>query len=160
MKRAEFFQIVQPLTEKLYRLAYSLVPDDLQSEQLIIDSLNAYLIKEKKAILWREVNLEDKKELQLIRRTFFKGILKYLSDIGTRRSLQLLEQMKLSLPQEFKSFYSLDPKVRLVVTMRYDFQFTVEEIVDVIGIPRYEVIEKLHNGRFLLLNNVNQGVTV
>ena len=69
MKRKEFFQLLQPLTEKLYRLAWSLVPDDLQAEQLVIDSLNAYLLKEKKQIL-RSRSLEEmnNKDIQLQRR--------------------------------------------------------------------------------------------
>lgn len=160
MKRKEFFQLVQPLTEKLYRFAYTLIPDDLQAEQLVIDGLNAYLLKEKKTILRKEVDLNSKKETQLLRRTTFKGLLRYMGEIGARRSLQLNEQMRLSVPKDFSPFYSLEPKVRLVMSLRYDGQFTVEEIEEITQMPRFEVIEKLHNGRFLLLNDLNQGVSV
>lgn len=160
MKRKEFYQLVQPLTEKLYRFAYTLIPDDLQAEQLVIDGLNAYLLKEKKTILRKEVDLNSKKETQLLRRTIFKGLLRYMGEIGARRSLQLNEQMRLSVPKEFSPFYTLEPKVRLVMSLRYDGQFTVEEIEEITQMPRFEVIEKLHNGRFLLLNDLNQGVSV
>ena len=51
MKRKDFYQLLHPLTDKLYRMATTLIPDDLQAEQLVIDSLNAYLIKEKNKIL-------------------------------------------------------------------------------------------------------------
>jgi DNA-directed RNA polymerase specialized sigma24 family protein len=159
MKRKDFFSLLQPLTDKLYRLASNLLPDDLQAEQLVIDALNAYLIKEKKHILvGKDFEELSKKDLQLQRRLHFKGIIRYLSDIGIRRATQLAEQMKLSRPAEFAAFYGLEPKVRLVISLRYDFQFTVEEIEDMVGMPRYEVIEKLHNGRFLLLTDINQGV--
>lgn len=159
MKRKDFYQLLQPLTEKLYRLAHNLIPDDLQSEQLVIDSLNAYLIKEKKKILdSRDMEELSKKDLQHQRRMHFKGILRYMSEIGVRRSTQLVDQMKFTRPTEFQLFYGLAPKVRLAICLRYDFQFTVEEIEDITTMPRYEVIEKLHNGRFLLLNDFNQGV--
>lgn len=158
MKRMEFFQLIQPLTDKLYRLSFSLLPDDLQAEQLVIDALNAYLIKEKKNILNKEIESLGKKDLQLLKRFYFKGIIRHLGDIGCRRSMQLMNQMQLSRPDEFQSFYAMEPKVRLVVSLRYEFQFTVEEIEDITGMPRYEVIEKLHNGRYLLLNHLNQGV--
>jgi hypothetical protein len=159
MKRMDFFQLVQPLTEKLYRLAYSLIPDDLQAEQIVIDSLNVYLLKEKKSILAaRELQTLSKKDIQLARRNHFKGILSYMTEIGVRRSSQLSDQMKRTRTQEFVPFFNLEPKVKLIISLRYDFQFTVDEIVDITTMPRYEVIEKLHNGRFLLLNDMNDGV--
>lgn len=161
MNRKDFYQLLQPLTDKLYRMAYNLVPDDLQAEQLVIDSLNAYLIKEKKKILdSREFETLSKKDIQLLRRNHFKGILHYMGEIGVRRSAQLIDQMKFSLPSDFQSFYGLGPKVRLVISLRYDFQFTVEEIGDITKMLRYEVIENLHNGRFLLLNDFNQEVNL
>ena len=158
MNRKDFLQLIQPLTEKFYRLAYRLIPDDLQAEQLVIDSLNAYLIKEKKKILAAsEIESLSKKDIQLQRRSCFKGIIRYMGEIGVRRSSQLVDQTKFNQPTEFYSFYGLAPKVRMVISLRYDFQFTVEEIQDITSMPRYEVIEKLHNGRFLLLNDFNQG---
>jgi hypothetical protein len=161
MKRKDFYQLLQPLTDKLYRIAMTLIPDDLQAEQLVIDSLNAYLIKEKKKILAaREFDSLSKKDLQLQRRFYFKGLLKYMSEIGVRRSSQLADQIKLTQPTNFQAFYGLAPNVRLVISLRYDFQFTVDEIEDITGMARYEVIEKLHNGRFLLLNDINQVVQI
>lgn len=160
MKRKDFYQLVQPLTEKLYRFAFTLIPDDLQAEQLVIDGLNAYLLKERKSILRRELDLSSKKETQLARRILFKGILRYLGDIGARRSTQINEHVKKNLPKEYTSFYALDPKVRFVISLRYEAQFSVEEIEEIVQMPRYEVIEKIHNGRFLLLNDLNKGVTV
>jgi hypothetical protein len=65
-----------------------------------------------------------------------------------------------SEPHDFKPFFKLDPRVRLTLCLRYDFQFTTNEIEDITGMTRYEVIEKLHNGRYLLLHDVNQGALV
>ena len=160
MKRKEFFQLVQPLTEKLYRFAYNLLPDDLQAEQLVIDSFNAYLLKERKNIENRGIDLLSKKDTQILRRIFFKGILRHMSEIGARRATQLTEQMKLNRPAEYNSFYNLEPKVRFVIALRYEAQFTVEEIEEVVQMPRYEVIEKIHNGRFLLLSDLNPGMNL
>jgi DNA-directed RNA polymerase specialized sigma24 family protein len=159
MKRTEFFQLTQPLTERLYRFAFALLPDDLQAEQLVVDALNAYLLKEKKTLLARKVNIEDRKEVQLQRRQVFKAILRTMSEIGVRRAIQMNEQMKLSRPEEYKSFYALEPKVRFAMKLRYEGQFNVEEIEDILQVPRYEVIEKLHNGRFLLISDLNSGVS-
>ena len=160
MKRKELLQLLLPLSDKLYSFAFAVIPDDLQAEQLVIDGLNAYLLKEKKHILKRDVDMNNKKEVQILRRMHFKGVLRYMSDIGARRAVQLTEQMKVNRPEEFAAFYKLDPKVRMAMSLRYDVQFTVEEIEEIVQTPRYEVIEKIHNGRFLLLNNLNQDVNL
>lgn len=158
MKRTEFFQLVQPLTEKLYSMAYALVPDDLQAEQLVIDSMNAFLLKEKKSVLLKDVQIDSKKNSQLLRRNYYKSLLRYMCEIGVRRSNQLGDSSLAIDPEGFQAFFSLDPKIRFVMKLRFEGQFTVEEIEEIAQLPKYEVIEKLHNGRFLLLNDLNQGV--
>lgn len=160
MKRRDFYLLLQPLNEKFYRLAHTLIPDDLQAEQLVIDALNGYIIKEKKNILNREFESTQKREAQVLRRQVFKGVLKFICDIGFRRSTQLNEQMKLSKPRDFKTFYALEPKVRTVIALRYEHMFTVEEIEDIVAMPRFEVIEKIHNGRFLLMNELGKGMSL
>jgi DNA-directed RNA polymerase specialized sigma24 family protein len=159
MKRKDLFQLVAPLSDKLYRFAYALIPDDLQAEQLVIDSLNAYLIKEQKQLLKREFDPKNKKDAQVLRRGHFKCLLKYLSDIGLRRAGQLTEHLKDMRPAGYAEFYGLEPKVRIVMSLRYDARFSVEEIGEILAIPRYEVIEKIHNGRFLLLGTLTPGAT-
>lgn len=160
MKRKDFYQLTFPLTDKLYRFSFTLIPDDLQAEQLVIDSLNAYLLKERKNILRKEINLDNKKDLQIARRQVFKGILRHMCDIGVRRAGQLSELTRTERPEGYAAFYALDPKVRFVMSLRYEGQFTVEEIEEMAQIPRFEVIEKIHNGRFLLMSDLNKGVTV
>jgi hypothetical protein len=160
MKRKDFYELISPLTDKLYRFAFNLIPDDLQAEQLVIDSFNAYLLKECKILLKKEINLKSKKESQYLRRIHFKGILRHMCEIGARRSVQLMDQLKLSLPEGYTSYYSLEPKIRFVMGLRYDAQFSVEEIEDIVQMPRFEVIEKIHNGRFLLMSNLNKGMNV
>lgn len=157
MRRKEFYQLAQPLVDKLYNFAFHLIPDDLQAEQLVIDSMNAFLLKERKSIHKREVDLESKKEVQVLKRHFFKGILRQMGEIGVRRAGQLGQITLKIRPEEFAAFYTLDPKVRFVLSLRYESQFTVEEIEEIIQSPRFEVIEKIHNGRFLLLNDLNPG---
>ena len=69
MKRSEFFSLVQPLTPKLYSFAHGLLPDDFHAEQLVVDSMNAFLIRERNTVLARDLETESKKDVQLLRRT-------------------------------------------------------------------------------------------
>jgi hypothetical protein len=157
MKRTDFFQLVQPLTEQLYSAAYALLPDDLQAEQLVMDAVNAFLFKEKKTILKRQLDLRSKREVQLARRQTLRRILRYMAEIGFRRAAQLGENPRGAELAEFKNFYSLDPKVRFTIKLRFETQLSVEEIEEVLSMARFEVIEKIHNGRYMLLSNIEQG---
>lgn len=160
MKRKEIYTLLSPLSEKLYRFAYTLIPDDLQAEQLVVDSFNAFLLKERKKIISKEIDLSSKKDVQIFRRFYFKAILQYMMEIGSRRAIQLSEQLKVSGPQEYRPYFSLEPKIRFVISLRFDAQFSVEEIEEIVQMPRYEVIEKIHNGRFLLMNDLNRGMNL
>jgi hypothetical protein len=157
MNRKEFNQYLGPLAEKLYSFAHALVPDDLQAEQLVIDSVNAYLLKERKTLLNRKADLKNKKNIQLIRRSLMKSVLRHMADIGCRRAHQLMN-MRMNRYSEFTAFYNLEPEARMVLKLRYEAQFAVEEIEEIMQLARYQVIEKIHNGRFLIVNDLNKGV--
>lgn len=160
MKRKDFYSLAISLTDKLYHFAFILIPDDLQAEQLVVDSFNAYLIKEKKVLMVKDVEMSNKQQIHLLRRTFFKGILRHLFEIGVRRSNQLVEQMRLQRPVDYEKFYDLSPKMRFIVALRYDAHFTMEEMEELTQMPKFEIIENLHNGRFLLVHDFNQEINL
>jgi hypothetical protein len=158
MTRKEFSLILQPLTEKLYSFAHALIPDDLQAEQLVIDSVNAYLLKEIKTILARKAET-SKKSQQLARRGILKSILRHMANIGCRRSQQLASLSR-ERGSEFTAFYNLEPEARMILKLRYETQFTVEEVEEIMQLARYQVIEKIHNGRFLIVADLTKGVSL
>ena len=156
MKRTELINLLLPLNEKLYQMAYCLIPDDLQAEQLVIDGVNAFLLKEQKWLAQFTEAEVDQRQVQTLRRQLLKKILRFQFEIGQKRSFQLIDQYRSYIPEEFKKFYALDVKVRGVMTLRFDFMFNTEEIEDICQMPRFEVIEKLHNGRFMLSKDLAQ----
>ncbi len=158
MTRKEFAAVIQPLTEKLYSFAHALIPDDLQAEQLVIDSVNAYLLKDRKSILAKKPETM-KKAQQLARRVILKNILRHMANIGCRRSLQLTN-MRTVRATEFTSFYNLEPEARMILKLRYETQFTMEEVEEIMQLARYQVIEKIHNGRFLIVSDLSKGVSL
>lgn len=136
-------------------MAYCLIPDDLQAEQLVIDGVNAFLLKEAKWVAQFTEGEVDSKQAPKLRRQLLKKILKFQYEIGQKRSFQLIDQYRSYIPAEFKKFYDLDVKVRAVMTLRFDFLFQMEEIEDICQMARFEVIEKLHNGRFMLSKDLS-----
>ena len=157
MNKKEVTTLLHSMSDKLYQAAYYLLPDDLQAEQLVIDAINAYLFKEKKFLLSAvDLSLTNQQSFQLTRKHHMRMVLRYMNDIGLKRASQL-PQSVLTSNTEYLKFYGLEPKVRFVLGLRLHFNFSVEEIENITKMPKYEVIEKIHNGRYLLLNDFQLG---
>ena len=61
------------MLDQFYQLAFALLPDELEAEQLVIDSISGFIVKEKKWLMGLEV--EDD---VLLRRQLFQKITLHL----------------------------------------------------------------------------------
>ncbi len=152
MRKKDFTALIQPLLPRLHSLAICLLPDDLQAQQLVTDALTTCLLKEKRAWLEREYDPEDRRAQIHLRKLLMKSLVTIMVDLGARRAAQL----RASLPdnpvvRDFPQFYRLDPKARAVAWMRLRQGWGMEEIERMAGLKRHEVVEKVHNARFLLM---------
>ena len=125
-----------------------LLPDDLQAQQLVIDAFTQCLLKEKTSWLAYQLNEHDKKEAIQLRKQMLKGMVQVIVDLGIRRALQLGMTRG---PQEYQQFYQMDVRTRAVAWLRFQQGWTLDEIERTLELKRHEVIEKVHNARFLLM---------
>ena len=148
MRKKDLFTLIQPLLPRCHSLAYCLLPDDLQAQQLVIDAFTQCLLKEKHVWLTREWDDKDKKSQVQQRKTFLKSMIRCLVDLGVRRAAQISTPYE---GQEFRQFYQMDPRTRAVAWLRFQQNWPLEEIERALSMKRYEVIEKVHNARFLMM---------
>lgn len=128
------------------------MPDDLQAQQLVVDTLMLCLLKEKKN--WRERDWsEEDKKLQLhLRRQFMKSMVAHMVDLGTKRSLQLWSTLPdCELVRQYPQFYQMETKARAIAWLRFGQNWNMEEIERVLNLKRFELVEKVHNARYLML---------
>lgn len=129
-----------------------LLPDDLQAQQLVVDTLMLCLLKEKKVWREREWDEEDRKLQMHLRKLFMKSMVTYMVDLGVKRSQQLWSTIPDSeLVREYSQFYQLETRTRAVAWLRFGQSWPVDEIERTLGLKRFELVEKLHNARFLML---------
>ena len=131
----------------------SLLPDDLQAQQLIVDSYTQCLLKEKNFWLDRDWDESDKKDQIYLRKMMLKSWVKIMVELGVRRASQM--QIRYD-GTEYKEYYHLDPTTRAVAWLKFDQSWTVPEIELALGLKRFEVIEKIHNSRFILAGGLSR----
>lgn len=145
MKRKEIYGLISPLLDQLYQFSHALLFDELEAEQLVIDGVNGFIIKEKKWLTDFEIDEENEGKL---RRVFFQKMVKHIYDLALKRSLHFK-------PIKEEPFYQLPLRNRAIMSLRYLMNYTPDQIEDFLGLARWEVIEGIHNSRFVLTNDLN-----
>lgn len=153
MKRKTFTDMCLSLSPKLYSFAYTLISDDLQASQLVVDGLTLFLMKEKEEwLLIEDDELKDKKWEVSYRRDLMKAILGRIYEIGSKRAKHL--NVKMMNVDRAESFYkNLEMSARAVSFLKYKWNMSSTEIENILKLSRVEVIEKVHQARFTLMNN-------
>ena len=144
MKRKEIFATLAPLLDHLYQFSHALLPDDLEAEQLVIDGINGFIIKEKK---WLTRLLTDSESESKLRRIFFQKMISHIYGLATKRAAHF------NSTQE-QPFYELPLRNRAIMTLRYLMNYDAQQIEDFLGLARWEVIEGIHTGRYMLMNEL------
>jgi hypothetical protein len=148
VRKKDLFNLIQPLLSKCHALAFVIIPDDLQAQQLVIDAFTQTLLREKHSWLERAWDEQDKKQQINQRKLFLKLMFKALVTIGVRRAGQVNTVYE---GVEFKNFFQLDARTRVVAWLRFQQNWSMEEIERALQMKRHEVIEKVHNARFLMM---------
>lgn len=152
VRKKDFFALVQPLQPRIHSLAICLLPDDLQAQQLVIDAFTLCLLKEKNIWLMRDSeDMQDRRKLMIMRKQFLRSWIAALVDLGGKRAAHLQGSLPHSeVATEHPIFYSLELRTRAVAWLRFRQGWGMEEVMRTLGMKRYEVLEKIHNARFLL----------
>lgn len=156
MRKKELFNILSTLTDDFYQYSFVLLPYHLHAERLMTDCLSAFLLREGEDTIsrlsldiYKKQNSKDPHQLNLKKELLLK-IISYLFKTGTRRAMQLSEESISTNSFEVHPFYRLLPKIRFVLWMKYVGDFSIQDIGYYLKMSKTEVLECLHNGRFLL----------
>lgn len=149
MKSDQLKSVVDNLLSKLYSFAHSIIPDELQAEQLIIDSYSIFLMKHKKPLEQLELG-KRKKDTRLrihVRNYVYRSMLEVIFELGLKRSSQLNIE---STTDQYKSFYSLTPTQRAILHLQEVLEFSPEETCRIVGVTKHEAIEQFYNAQNIL----------
>jgi len=147
MKSEEIQKYIQNLSPELYSFAYVLVPDDLQASQLMIDSVQSFLIQKKVFIdkildAKNKINQAHFEELKM-------SLLKIIFELSKKRYQQL--KMSLKVVEQESSFFSLDFEEKAVLYLRDKMQMELIEIEYLTGLNKPELMAFLYSARMKIV---------
>lgn len=144
MNKAELASILENVLPKLFSFAYSLIPDELQAEQMVIDAYSVFIIREKEYIEEYKLDMVQKKERARFRRFLMKSLLQDIYKLGVKRASQLGDYTP---ERNYQSYYQLGIPERAILYMKDILGLELEEIQEVMHMLKHQLIEKIYNAR-------------
>lgn len=136
----QFFKLK---SNELYPFAYSLLPDDLQAGQLVLDAIDLILI-DKDYIDDFPLYYSDEGRLRKDSFILTTTLYSHIYRLAKRRVGQLSGSF--SIPSGYGPFYRTPIESRSVIFLREKLSFSWERVGEIIGQDRIVAIEKYHSG--------------
>ncbi|MBC7713553.1 MAG: hypothetical protein H7177_09445 [Rhizobacter sp.] len=150
MKTIELEKFIQNLSTDLYSFAFILIPDDLQATQLMIDSVSAFMIKNKVLVeKWKSGNESD----LVLHSTDIKiHLYKAMYDLSKKRYSQL--RLSFKDIEDQSGFFSLEFDDKAVLFLQERSEFSMELIEFILGKTRGEVLAHLYSARISMVSKL------
>jgi hypothetical protein len=149
MKKTDFVKLLKVLSSDLYAYAFVLIPDDLQAGQLIVDSLERFMLSEAE-LVGKYLGVEDQNsetylELRL-------EIYKNIYDLARKRFYQIKRGINgFSMSQ---AFYLLEFDEKSAIFLKEKMNYSngeisiimmknIKEILGILGSARVKMLEAI-----------------
>ena len=146
MNNKELESFLKKFSPKAYDLAYSLVPDDLQASQIVVDASTNFILSEKEWLLslnWTGLSKSEENELN-------KDLCLYLMKSVFSLALVRFSQLPNLNFNSSAKFYKLDGKTRSIIVLKYKENFSIPEIMEITSLQKSEVMSRLFQGGEIL----------
>jgi hypothetical protein len=144
IKQNELERYLQSINKELYRFTYSLLPDDLQVSQIILDSITVLLL-ERRELIETLHYLENEKEK---RDTLFSIKLflhKRIYELISKRVGQL--QGSIEYNPQYSEFHGLKLLEKAVLYFKTKTHYEFEDLAFILSETKTIIYQALANGR-------------
>lgn len=155
MKTSELEKFIQNQSLDLYSMAYVLMPDDLQASQLMVDSVQTFLIQ--KLALIEKWAADDSLSETEIKENCKIHLLKSIYTISKKRYNQL--KMSFKDVEDSSGFFSLDLDEKAALYLKEQAGFDLEKIEFIMAKSRSEVLAYLYSARLKMVDSMNTVIT-
>ena len=150
MKIIDLEKHIQNLSTDLYSFAFILIPDDLQATQLMIDSVGAFMIKNKNLIeKWKNANQEL---LDIQSEDIRIHLYKLMYDLSKKRYGQL--RLSFKDIEDNSGFFSMAFDDKAVLFLQEKTDFSLELIEFILCKTRGEVLAHLYSARMTMVGKL------
>ena len=151
MNKNDLTSYIFLINSELFSFSYSLVPEQLQAQQIVLDAIYASIISDK--------NLEEKiencvgpKSEEVFWECLKKSLYQHIYRIAKRRFIQLANSLEIN--ENFSSFYKLKFDEKAVLYLKHVLNFDFDDIEEILQITNSEVLIHLNCARNHLMKNL------
>lgn len=145
MKTTELEKYIKTLAPEIYSFAYALIPLDIQASQLIVDAVNALMIKNYYIVeKWKKAeNLHFESETLDVKTHLYRNVFEIAKQRAFLRQ-QDKENMEIDGNDEF---YQLNFNERAALYLKEKTDFSLKLIEFIMDVNRIEILAHLYSGR-------------
>ncbi|MFZ4712245.1 MAG: hypothetical protein ACOYL6_00920 [Bacteriovoracaceae bacterium] len=154
VNKKELDSLLQKFSSKAYELAYTLVPDDLQASQIVVDATTTFLVTEMEWLMNIDTEDLDRASESELKKDFYLYFMKSVFSLGMKRFTQL-PNLKTTEKEDNQSYFQLDGKTRALVFLKYKENLSMTELMDITTLEKSEVMSRLFQGLELLGDKKN-----
>lgn len=141
------------ISQDLYTFAFTLIPDDLQASQLVLDAFRSLLLENELGPKFYN-SYQQSKSPNLKNEPEYKLLLKKIYEIAKKRIGQI--SVNINQEEDIKkhdaAFYKLNTEERAVLVLRHRFKMNLNNISYITNMAKIETINQLNLARTSLIN--------
>lgn len=116
---------------KLYRFAYSLIPDELQAEQILVDAVSGLLLEQADLIERICFNREIEEKKEMLNQFLLVEVYRLIFKISCKRWSQVEGGVR--IPRFYAAFYHLTLSDRALLFLYHYGQLSLLQISEIVG---------------------------
>lgn len=150
MKRIELEKFLSAISPELFSFAFVLIPDDLQAGQLIIDSIQGYIVSKREMIedLLKIKTKNQSNNLQFLK----KDLLRLIYELSRKRYHQL--RLSINDMENNNDFYSLEFDEKATLFLKEKLKFTIEDVANITMKTKGEAEAFLFGARMKMIEKI------
>ena len=148
---------LKKITKELFSLSQMILPDDLQSQQIVVDAVCVYVIRKKNLIEKIATSCSGDETAILLFETR-KYLYREIYKLAKKRQVQLGKSVNYEGDSDFAPFYLLDIIQRVVLFLKHKTNFELNDIADILDLKEMDVIVALQTARKKLIGNMGKNL--
>ena len=151
VKIREFEHFLIHIHRDLFNFAFALIPDDLQAEQIVLDSIHVLVLNNNEVVKNMLIVEEDIRTLETLKE-IKRELMKSIYNLSKKRFQQI--KSAINFDGKYSPFYLLDSEEKAILYLKQIANLSLEELEVIIDKDKYHLISRLNSARNNLAYNL------
>lgn len=153
VNKKDLNNFLKSIVPDAYSFSYICIPDDLQAQQVVIDTIIAMSLKESTSFL---AGKEDEKQRAADLADLKIRVFKNVFELAKKRFFQIGGSIRPIITDSNQLFFQLELSARASIFLNHRLKISNDDIVKIVSEPRHQVLAHINSSRDQLLKGEGQ----